>query len=181
MTHREPQQEPPVSTTVTTSPSTCSLSGEPPFKAITEYECTASKPIWALVRLFTDFSGGIEIRDPLRKHRRIGGVSSIVADEWDEDALDLEDTELVRLEPGQKFSTSYTISVVPKADGLRDSDIRHMVPGNTYEITLRKQRWRWMFEDDMPEDIGEDERRAILKKTEVVEWKVDSQVNFTAT
>ena len=155
------------------------MSGEPPFKAITEYECTVSKPIWALVRLFTDFSGGIEIRDPLRKHRRIGGLSSIVADEWDEDALDLEDTELVRLEPGQKFSTSYTISVVPKAGGLMASDMRHMVPGNTYEITLRAQRWRWMFEDEMA-DIDEDERRAILKKREAVEWKVDCQVNFKA-
>ncbi len=88
--------------------------------------------------------------------------------------------ELVRIDPGQKFSTSYTISVVPKADELRDSDIRHMVPGNTYEITLRKRRWSWMFEDEMAEDIEEDERRAILKKREAVEWKVDHQVNFKA-
>jgi len=181
MTHREAQQEPPISTILTASQSTCSLSGEPPFTATTEYECTASKPIWALVRLFTDYGGGIEIRDPQRKHRQIGARSTIIADEWDEEALDLENTELVRLEPGQKFSTSYTVSVVPKAGGLRDSDTKYMVQGNTYEITLRKRRWRWMFEDEMAGDIGEDERRAILKKTEVVEWDVDCQVNFKAT
>ncbi len=179
-THCDAQQEPPVSTTVVISPSTCSLSGSPPFRAITEYECTASKPIWALVSLWADFSGGIEIRDPLRKHRRIGGGSIIDADEWDEEALDLEDTALIRLEPGQKFSTSYTVSVVPKADGLRDSDTKHMVPGNTYVITLRKRRWRWIFQDEMAQDIDEDERRAILKKREAVEWKVDCQVNFKA-
>lgn len=177
MTH---QQEPPISTILTTSASTCSLSGEPPFTATTEYECTAHKPIWALVRLFSQCGGGIEIRDPLRKHRKIGARSTIIADEYDEDALDLADTELVRLEPGQKFATAYTVSVVPKAGGLRDSDTKYMVQGNNYEITLMKRRWRWMFEDEMVGDIGEGERREILKKKEVVEWPVDCQVNFKA-
>jgi hypothetical protein len=181
MTHGEAQLEPPISTILTTSHSTCSLSGEPPFTATTEYECTASKPIWALIRLFTDYGGGIRIRDPQRKHRQIGARSTIIADEFDEDALGLEDTELVCLEPGQKFSSSYTVSVVPKAGGLRDSDTKHMVQGNTYQITLRKRRWRWMFEDEMAGGIGEDERRAILTKTEAVEWDVDCQVNFKAT
>ena len=46
---------------------------------------------------------------------------------------------------------------------------------------MRKRRWRWIFEDEMAGDIGEDERRAILKRTEVVEWDVDCQVNFKAT
>ena len=172
---------PPISTILTTSPSTCSLSGEPPFTATTEYECLGSKPIWALIRLFTDFGGGIEIRDPQRKHRKIGARSTIIADEWDEEALDLEDTELVRLEPGQRFSTVYTVSVVPKAGGLRASDTKHMVPGNTYEITLMRRRWRWMFEDEMDGDIGENERRETLKRKEAVEWDVDCQVNFKAT
>lgn len=45
--------------------------------------------------LFTDCGGGIEIRDPLRKHRKIGGKSSLIADEWDEEMLDVEDTALV--------------------------------------------------------------------------------------
>jgi len=71
--------------------------------------------------------------------------------------------------------------VVPKVDGLRESDTKYMVRGNTYEIMLRKRRWRWMFEDEMPADIGEDERRAILEKEEVVEWGVDCHVSFNAS
>lgn len=186
------QEQPPVSTTLTTSSPTCALNGKPPFTATTTYECTTSRPIWALIRLFTDFGGGIEIRDPQRKHRRMGPPSTIVADEWDTDALDLDDTVLVRLEPNQKFSTSYTFSVVPKASGIVHSDVRHMAKGNTYEITLRRRRWRWMFEDEMEvwvvvgEEMSEEEeeeereeRRQMLRKKEVMEWEVDCMVTFT--
>jgi hypothetical protein len=173
------QHQPPVSTTLTTSSPTCSLIGEPPFTATTTYERTTSRPIWALVRLFTDFGGGIEIRDPVRKHRQVGARSTIIADEWDEHALDLDDTALVWLESGQTFSTLYTVSVVPKVNGLRDSDVKHLVVGNTYEITLRKRRWRWMFEDEMGGGLSEKERR-VLRKRKVVEWKVDRMVIFEA-
>jgi hypothetical protein len=38
-----------------------------------------------------------------------------------------------------------------------------------------------MFEDEMAENIGEDERGTILKKREAVEWKMDCRVNFKAT
>ncbi|KAL2060152.1 hypothetical protein VTL71DRAFT_9974 [Oculimacula yallundae] len=181
MSSSRDQYQPQISTILTTSYPTCALSGQPAFTVTTTYECTASKPIWALVRLWADYSGGIEIRDPQRNHRRIGGGSTLIADEWDEDALDLEDTSLVRLEPGQKFSTQYTVSVVPKADGLRNSDIRLMVPGNTYEITIKKQRWRWMFEDEMDKEMDIEERRTILKNRDVAEWKVDCLANFTAS
>jgi len=72
----------------------------------------------------------------------------------------------VRLEPGQKFSTTYTVSVGLKVDGLRESDTKHRVRGYTYEIMPRKRRWRWMFEDGMAGNMG-DERREILRKKEV--------------
>lgn len=112
----------------------------PPFTATTTYECTTSRPNWALIRLYTHFGGGIEIRDPLHKNRRRGPTCTIIEDDWDEEALDLEDTQLIRLEPGQKFSTSYTVSVVPMVDGLRSADVKGMVKGNLYNITLRKRR-----------------------------------------
>jgi len=110
----------------------------------------------------------------------MGPQSTIIADEWDDVALDLDDTELVRLELGQKFSTSYTFSVVPKADGLRNSDVRNMVKGNTYEITLRRRRWRWMFEDEMGEGMSEEEREEALRKREAMEWMVDCKATFKA-
>jgi hypothetical protein len=109
----------------------------------------------------------------------VGARSTIIADEWDEHALDLDDTALVWLEPGQTFSTLYTVSVVPKVNGLRDSDVKHLVVGNTYEITLRKRRWRWMFEDELGGGLSEEERR-VLRKKKVVEWKVDRMVIFEA-
>jgi hypothetical protein len=178
------QHEAPVSTTLTTSSPTLSLDGQPPFVAITEYECTTSKPIWALVGLFTHVGNGILIRDPQRlvsgKPRRIGPTSTIYEDDWDDKALDLEETELVRLEPGRKFSTSYTISVVPKVDGLRGSDTYAMVKGNTYEISLRKRRWRWMYENGMGEGLSKEEWRELLSKKDPMEWDVDCKVNVTA-
>jgi hypothetical protein len=89
-------------------------------------------------------------------------------------------TELVRLEPDQKFSASYTFSVVPKLGGLRGSDTRMIVEGNRYEITLRKRRWRWMFEDEMRGGMSEGERREVLSGREAVEWRVDNMVTFKA-
>jgi hypothetical protein len=71
--------------------------------------------------------------------------------------------------------------VVLKADGLRNSDTRNMVKGNTYEITLRERKWRWMFENDMGGDLRKEERGEILRKKETMEWKADCQVNLKAT
>jgi hypothetical protein len=86
-------REPPVSTTLKISSPTCSIDGEPPFTVTNEQECTTSNPIWVFIRPFTDVGNGLEIRDPQRKHRRIGARSTMIADEWDEEALDLNDTE----------------------------------------------------------------------------------------
>jgi hypothetical protein len=123
---------------------------------------------------------GIVIRDPLRKHRRIGPSSTIVADEWDEEAFAFEDSELIRLQLGQKHSIPYTISVVPKAKGLRSSDVYLMVKGNTYEITLKTRNWKWMFEDEMGEEMSEEDRREMLRKREAVEWEEDCMVTCQA-
>lgn len=74
----------------------------------------------------------------------------------------------------------YTVSVVPKAGGLRASDTVNMVSGNVYEITLCKRRWRWGFESEMSECIGDGERREFLRKENVVEWGVDCKLEFQA-
>lgn len=71
---------------------------------------------------------------------------------------------MVRLEPSQKFSTSYTLSVDPNADKLRNSDTRNMVSGSLYEITFRKRKWRWMFEEEMGGDLSKEERGEVLRK-----------------
>ena len=178
------QQEaaiPPVWTAISTSAPTCSLKGEPPFTVITKYENTGSRSICALVRLYSHHGSGIEIRDPSRNHRRIGPPSTMIQDDFDEEAQDLEDTQLVRLEPGQTFETSYTFSVVPKLDGIRNSDVRNMVVGNTYVITLKKRRWRWVFEDEMPHGLDDEEARHLLRKRHAAEWSVDCTVRFDAT
>lgn len=178
-TTQHQQERPPVSTSLSISSPTCSLDGEPPFTVTTTYECTSSRPIWAIVRLFRYFSCGIIIRDPQRRnHRRIGPTSTIISDDWDEDDLNLEDSELIRLELGQKHSIPYTISVVPKARGLRASDVYLMVKGNTYDIGLRKRRWMWMFEDEMGGEMSEEDRREMLRKREAVEWEEDCIVSF---
>lgn len=171
---------PPIATTLTTTSPTCALSGTPPFTTITTHLNTSPSPLWALVRLYTDFSGGIEIRDLSRKHRRIGGGSTIIADEWDEEALDLEDTQLVRLGPGEVFETRYTICLGSKAGRLRGSDVKMMVEGGNYEVTARKRLWRWMFEEEMGGELSEEERRGMLSEREVVEWGVDCKVEHTA-
>lgn len=176
--HQEP---PPVLTSLSTSSPTCSLNGEPPFTVTTTYECTSSRPIWALVRLFEYVGCGIILRDPQRKnHRRIGPSSTLIGDDWDEEAVTFEDSQLIRFQLGQKHSIPYTISVVPKVSGLSSSDVYLMVKGNTYEITLRTRNWKWMFEDEMEEGMSEEQRKELLWKREAVEWTEDCMVTFQA-
>lgn len=111
-------------------------------------------------------------------------MGTMVADEWDDIALDLGDTELVRIEPGQKHITPYTLSVVPFMGGLRGSDTKMMAKGMRYEIILDKRRWSWMFEDEMERgeegrELNDEERKEILKQKLAVEWNVDCQAYFT--
>ena len=88
-----------------------------------------------------------------------GPPSTMIDDEFDSDLLDVQDTELVWLEPGQTFSTGYTFAVTPKMSGIRPSDVHSLTAGNTYEITLQKRRWRWMFDDELPADLDNEAKR----------------------
>jgi len=176
---------PPISTSVATSSAVCHLSGDPPFTVTTTYRHTgtsdnkAGESIWALIYLSSHNGKGIDIRDPQRQNRRMGPSSTNISDEWDEDDHDVEDSLLVRLQPGQEICTSYTFSVVAKAGGLRNSDIRNMIAGNNYEITLKKRRWRWMFENQM-DATTKDQRREILERQKAIEWEVDCKAEFEA-
>jgi hypothetical protein len=178
---KNPQQKVPVTTSLRTSSTSLALDGQPPFVTTTEYECITAKPIWAMVGLFTHRGKGVEIRDPARvfggKAKRIGPTSTIIPDEWDELALELEETELVRLEPGQKFSTTYTMRVVPYS--LRSADTHAMQKGKPYIISLRTRKWRWVLEDELEEGLDKAEIREILSKKDPMEWKADCEVAIT--
>jgi len=173
-------EQPPVSTSLKLSSPLCAIDGNPPFTISTTYACNTSRPIWALFPLFTYFCGGIKIRDPARNHRRIGPDPTFLQ-EVDLNTLNLEDTLLVRLEPEREHSTSYTLAVVPKANGILHSDVHMFVKGHQYEVTLRKRQLRWMFEDEMPDRMTEAERRELLKEKAPLEWRPDCCLPFEAT
>lgn len=168
----------PVSTTLSTSVPTCSRKGDPPFTVTITYRSLLDRPIWAFVYQYSYQCAGIETRDPERNNRRIGPDSTSLADEPDPTWTYFKDSELVRLEPGEVYERQYTYIVVKKAKGLRNSDVWNLKVGNTYGITLRNQKWWWMFEDDMPEGCTEEERETLLQKQPVTEWKPDCSVSF---
>lgn len=186
--HQQQQQQqqqqpplPPVATTLATSSPTLHLSGTPAFTATTTHTNTSARALWALVRAWAPFGRGIAIRDPARRGRRVGPTSTLVGDEWDAEALDREDSVLVRLGPGEAWASAYTVETGAKARGLRGSDVMACRAGGVYEVGLRRRRWRWMWEDEMGEgEMGEEERRRVLEGREAVEWEVGCMVEFTA-
>ena len=123
----------------------------------------------------------------------------MLGDNWDEDALDLTDTELLRLEPGQTISRSYTLCVSEKVDGFIPSDMYKLEVGKRYILGLLPRRWRWIYAEDLPEDVDEDcglvgespvhaqtegERGLIsavtdfLNRRDVAQWKPDCTAVF---
>ena len=171
----------PVSTSLSTSPSTCSRGGHPPFTVQIEHKCITAQPIWALIFLDSDRCNGIEVRNPNdldRPNRRIGPPGTSIAD--NEDAVDLhgDDTTLIRLEPGLSFTRTYTFSVVPKVRGLRSSDIRNLETGKHYDLTLRQHQWRWMIEDDALRSGTMEGRKRILESLDATIWRSECSVRF---
>lgn len=170
----------PLAATITVSSPTCSITGQPPFVATITYKNITGRPIWALVSRFSDFGDGLKIRDPTRNNRRIGPTSSMIQDEWDDYALDLRDTQLLRLESEESWLRSYRFWVEKKAGGLRNSDVYAMKAGNEYTLDLGTRKCRWIYENEMDGSLSEKEIREILEKKETVEWMPESRVNFTA-
>ena len=108
----------------------------------------------------------------------IGPPSTFDMEDKNLSDIELDDTELVRLEPAQSFGTSYTFSVLPKLKGLRMSDVYNLAVGHTYDITLRPQKWWWKSEDEMPSDCSVQERREILKEQQRSQWTPDCTAPF---
>lgn len=168
----------PVATGLCLSTPTCSRKGDPPFVVTIHHQPKASRPIWALVYDFTDWCSGIEVRD-FKFHRRIGPSLGMAAfANLDEDPDPLDDTSLHYLTSEQPLNIAYTFCVHMKESGFR-SDVDKLKDGQRYDITLRKQRWWWMFEDDMPKDCTTDqERREILSKQTCCVWKPQCVAEF---
>ena len=161
----------PVATTLSLSASACSRTGDPPFVVTIKHRSTATHPFWALVYRFTDWCSGIEIRD-LEHHRRRGPSPLWDAyTYYDEDPDPRDDTSLERLAPGQALEVAYIFHVERKLGTFR-SDVSKLKDGQRYKVTLRKQKWWWMFEDEMPADCTTDDgRRRVLREQVRCEWK----------
>jgi hypothetical protein len=175
------EQSPPVSSSVSVSSNTCSLTGEPPFTITTTYECITSHPISALIYQNSEWGNGAEIRDPERRCRRVGPTSiRYCTDGWEDedwDRYEIEDSILLRMEPGQKFSTCYVVSAETRMPGF-GSDMRSFKENKTYKVTLRERTWRWMYEDEMG-DLDWNGRIETLKSVKKMRWKVDCSTTFS--
>jgi hypothetical protein len=194
---QESQGPPPVRISLSTSSPTISLSGSPPFYVTTTYDGTSTRPIWALIYRDSTFGSGIRFRDTLQardkdgnlqfsntgepRYLRLGPSSTVVGDfKPDPDRnVFLEDSELMRLGLGDKFSTSYLVTTKDLPSGLVRADTYKMIPGGKYEIYLNRKRGRWAYEDKMSEgNISEGERRRILSEKNEVFWKDDTKMTF---
>lgn len=126
------------------------------------------------------FNIGLEIRDPERKGRRIGP-----SPDWfcgDEEESRQAEEDLLRFEQGKAFQQSYTLSVEAKENGLLHSDTWNLVSGKTYRLTLRKSKWRWLYEDELEAAVLQDEAklRSILSEEPRVEWKPECRAEIFA-
>ncbi len=100
----------------------------------------------------------------------------------EEDSEPSEEEELLRLERGDSFRQSYTLDVKPKFKGIINSDTWNLGSGKTYELTLRKSKWRWLYEDELGAAVLQDTARlkAILSQEPRVEWQTDCRAEFLA-
>ena len=76
-----------------------------------------------------------------------------LGNEFDEEAIDLEDTELIYPDPGKIIARSYTYDIQNKLNGFISSDMYKLEVGMQYLLRLRPRRWRWMYDHYLPEDI----------------------------
>lgn len=177
----------PVSLTLSTSAPTCYGSGDPPFTVTMTHKCTTARPIWALREPHRYNCNGIMIRDPQRttpsgRYRRIG-LEGTYIDNGSESDSDYEhryvrNNELVHLNPGEVYTTYYTLIVTAKAGGLRRSDVWNLTDGNDYLLTMTEQKWWWMFEDEMPASCSHWKRMEMLNEQPVTQWRPGCSISF---
>jgi hypothetical protein len=126
----------PLSITLSTSSSTLSLSGIPPFTTTITYTNTTYTPICALISLYSGHASRITVRDPIHwkaPNRRIGCFGTLVCDE--DPAPEHEDADLVRLSPGGRFENVYTFRVI---EGIKYADTHFMKDGGRYWLESEK-------------------------------------------
>jgi hypothetical protein len=122
------------------------------------------------------------VRDPNHpkgKDRKIGPFPTM-QDEWDQEKVDFEDSELVRLEPGESFETAYTFRVVERPLSYERSDVKYMRDGGTYWMELGHRKCWWMYADDVGKDLTAKEIRELLGRREYIEWQPNCRVGFEA-
>jgi len=87
----------------------------------------------------------------------------------------------LRLDRGDPFRQSHTLTVEPK-DRLLLTDTWNLASGKKYELTLRKSKWRWLYEDKLEAAVLQDKARlkAMLGEEPQVEWRPDCGAEFLA-
>jgi hypothetical protein len=120
---------PPCSVDVRVTLSACSISGNPPFKATKTYTCASAQPTWFLITLYSKLAHTLGVQNPnhpKNKDSRVGPFPSFAGDGWGQEKLDLEDSELVRLEPGEQSETGYVFRIKLMRWSSGRSDVRNM-------------------------------------------------------
>ena len=183
---------PPVTASLSTSTPTCSLTGNPPFTISLDWKLANNGPraICALQTRERGHNIGIEIRDPERKGRRIGPPSDRLSHHHEEEEEEEENEDgppdeevLFRLRHGTPIQQAYTFTVSPKQNGLVNADTWNLVSGKTYELTLRRSQWRWLYEDEVEDAVVRDEARlrARLAGEPRVQFQPGGRIEFRAT
>ena len=173
---------PPVTSNLSIPTPVCALSGAPSLTVSIDWKLDGNRPIWALIAQPKGHNIGIEIRDPERKNRRIGPPPDLVGTDDEKESDPLPDEEILRIEGETTFRQSYTLCTEKKGNGLLNSDTWNLVSGKTYQLTLRKSRWRWRYEDQFEPTELQDMAtlRALLREEPWVEWKPDCNAEILA-
>lgn len=175
---------PPITASLTASTPFCALSGTPPFTICLEWTSHSDRAIHAIQTRVIGHNIGLEIRDPARKGRRIGPPSDRLCGDGDgEDGLPDDEERLVRLEKrGDCFREEYTLGVERKRRGLVNADLWNLAGGKGYALTLRKEKWRWVYADEVGVGDGAEDGvlRGLLEREPWVEWKPQVWFEFRA-
>ena len=175
---------PPVIASLSTSTSTCSLSGEPPFTVFLKWQLDSDRAIYGLMTREKGRNIGLEIRDPERNGKRIGPTSDLMCGDEDYEEGTTEEEVFVRLgRPDDDcLVESHTLTAERKRGGLRNSDLWNLKSGKAYDLTLRKSRWRWLYDDEFEKDELQDTEKTIkrLREEPQSEWKPHCRARFHA-
>ena len=171
---------PPVTASLSTSTPTCSLSSNPPFTVFLTWKLYEKRPIYALVTRESGRVIGIEFRDPEKNGRRIGPPPDV--QQGDVDNAPCNDEEIFVLLNGLEdgFLQEYTLATEVRQNGLLPSDTWNLKNGKQYEMTLRKSKWRWLYQDEVQEEVRQDEAKVVevLRQEPCSVWKPVSRAKL---